>query len=320
MANGLPNTDSTYLSDLARGEMIEHYAGVVDTQFAKDAIMRRFVTVQPVRGTDTLINRRVGRTKVKALTDGVAPDADRTQFGRVGVTVDTTIIARDLRSQLNEFQTDFNARAELATDHGKELGKQFDVALITQAIRGAMQAAPTDFDHNGAFGSGTVRDLAAAGQDLDPDFLYQAISSIIVAQEENEIDVERSAIFVRPTHYDVLINHDKLIDRDFSMDNGDFANGRIKTIKGVPLQKFTRIPTAVNNNALLGPAYNVTADMARTVAVVTHPQSLLVGETIPLTSDVFFDKITRQWFIDSFAAFGAAPRRADVSGIVRKAA
>lgn len=312
--------NSNHLSDLARAEMIEHYGGTVDSQFAKDSIMRRFVTVQPVIGTDTLINRRVGRTKVSALTDGVRPAAQRTQFGRVAVTVDTTLIARDNRSQLNEFQTDFNARGELAKDHGKELSKKFDEAMLIQAIKGAHQAAPVSPDYNGAFGAGTVQDLAAAGHELDPDRLYAQIAAIITHQQEQDIDTDSSAIFVRPTYYDVLLNSDKLINRDFSSANGDFANGTVKCIKGVPIVMTARQPTAAITNHLLGAAYNLSAAEARTVAVVTHPQSLLVGETIPLTSDVWFDKKERQWFIDSFMAYGASPRRADVSGVVRKAA
>lgn len=318
MAGGLPPTDSTHLSDLSRSEMIEHYGGVVDSQFAKASIMRRFVTVQAVRGTDTLINRRVGRTTLQALTDGVRPDAETVKFGRVGVTVDTTIIARANRSQLNEFQTDFNARAEIGKDHGKEMGKKFDEAMLIQAIKGAYQAAPVTPDYNGAFGAGIVETLAAAGDELDPDLLYERISRIIVAQQENDIDTDESAVFLRPTEFDVLINHDKLVNREFSVDNGDFAQGTLKCIKGVPLVMTTRIPTSVITNHLLGAAYNVNAAEADTVAVVTHPQSLLVGETIPLTSDVWFDKKERQWFIDSFAAYGASPRRADVSGVVRK--
>lgn len=309
--------DSTHLSDLSRDEMIEHYGGTVDGQFAKDSIMRRFVSVQPVRGTDTLINRRIGKTTLKALVDGVRPAADKTPFGRVSVTVDTTIIARDNRSQLNEFQTDFNARAEIGKDHGKQMAKFFDEALLIQAIKGAFLAAPAGL--NDAIGAGIVNPLATAGDDLDPDLLYAEIADIITRQQEQDIDTDMSAVFVRPTHYDVLLNCDKLIDRDFSADNGDFANGTVKTIKGVPIVMTARIPNAVNAAHLLGTSYNVSATEAKTVAIVTHPQSLLVGETIPLTSDVWFDKKERQWFIDSFVAFGAAPRRPDVNGIVRKA-
>ena len=312
-----PMTDGSLLSDLDRDEMIEHYGGVVDSQFAKDSMMRRFVNVKPVRGTDTLINRRVGRTTIKKLVDGVPPDASKTSFGRVGVTVDTTIIARDVRSQLNEFQTDFDARAELAQDHGKELGKFFDTALLIQAIKGAYQSAPSGL--NGAIGAGLVNPLSSSGDELDPDLLYAAIAYIITQQQEAEVDTDQSAVFVRPTHYDVLLNCDKLIDRDFSRDNGDFANGTVKTIKGVPIVMTARIPNAVDSDHELGSNYNVNSNEAKTVAIVTHPQSLLVGETIPLTSDVWFNKIDRCWYIDSFMAFGGSPRRPDVSGVVRKA-
>ena len=312
---GLPQ-DSTHLSDLARSEMIEHYGGTVDAQFAKASIMRKFVRVQPVLGTDTLINRRVGRTVLQKLTDGVRPDAVKTPFGRVGVTVDTTIIARDNRSQLNEFQTDFNARAEIAQDHGKEIGKFFDQALIIQAMKGAAQAAPAGL--NNAIGPGLVKTMTAAGNDLDPDLLYAQIAQIITEQQEQDIDTDQSVIFVRPTYFDVLLNNDKLVDRNFSASNGDFADGKVKTIKGVPIVQTARIPTAAIPDHKLGSAYNITATEAKVVAIVTHPQSLLVGETIPLTSDVWFDKKERQWFIDSFIAFGASPRRPDVSGVVRK--
>ena len=311
-----PMTDGTLLSDLARSEMIEHYAGVVDGQFAKASMMRRFVTVQPVIGTDTLINRRIGKTTLKALVDGVPPDPTKTAFGRVSVTVDTTIIARDNRSQLNEFQIDFNARAEIGKDHGKEIGKFFDEALLIQAAKGAAQAAPAGL--NGSIGAGLVKTHAVAGDELDPDLLYAQIASIITYQQEQDIDTDASTVFLRPTHYDVLLNCDKLIDRDFSSANGDFANGTVKTIKGVPIEMTARIPNAAIPTHRLGAAYNWSATEAKVVAIVTNPVALLVGETIPLTSDVWFDKISRTWFIDSFIAFGASPRRPDVSGVVRK--
>jgi len=312
-----PAIDGTALSDLARSEMIEHYAGVVDGQFAKASMMRQFVTVQPVIGTDTLINRRIGKTTLKALVDGVPPDPSKTAFGRVSVTVDTTIIARDNRSQLNEFQINFNARAEIGKDHGKEIGKFFDEALLIQAAKGAALAAPAGL--NGSIGPGLVKTHAAAGDELDPDLLYAQIASIITYQQEQDIDTDMSHVFLRPTHYDVLLNCDKLIDRSFSRANGDFADGKVKTIKGVPIEMTARIPNAAIPAHKLGSSYNWSAPEAKVVAIVTNPMALLVGETIPLTSDVWFDKISRTWFIDSFIAFGASPRRPDVSGVVRKA-
>jgi hypothetical protein len=49
------------------------------------------------------------------------------------------------------------------------------------------------------------------------------------------------------------------------------------------------------------------------------PKALLAGETIPLTSDVYYQKTELQWFIDSWLAFAVTANRAEHAGIVRAA-
>ena len=309
-------TDSTHLSDQATAEMIEEYGGAVESQFAKKSIMRRFVKVKSIRGTDTLINRRVGRTQLQALTPGVRPDATKTEFGRTSVTVDTVILARDNRSMLNEFQTDFNARAELGEDHGKELSKFFDEAFLIQGIKGSLLTAPANL--NSAIGAGKAAKLSVAGDENDPDKLYAEIVKIIVAMQEEDIDTDECAIFVRPALHEVLLNNDKLVNGDYSS-AGDFSDGKFKGIMGSPVVSTARIPQAAIAAHKLGTAYNLSADEAQVAATVMHPKSLLAGETIPMTSDVYFNREEKQWFIDSFQAFGVANNRPDVCGAVFKA-
>jgi len=314
-------TDSTHLSDQAKSEMIEEYGGEVDSQFAKKSIMRKFFKVKPVRGTDTLIERRVGRTTLKALTAGVRPDATPTAFGRVGVTVDTVVLARDNRSMLNEFQTDFNARMELGQDHGKEQAKFFDQAFLIQNVKNSLLAAPAGL--NGAFGAGKVAKLTAANDEMDPDKLYAEIVKILVQMQEEDIDTDECVIMVRPTQHEVLLNNDKLVNGDYSA-AGDFAAGKFKGIMGSLVLPTARMVNAAITGHLLSNAdnsnaYDVSADEAMAVATVIHPKSLLAGETIPLTSDVFWSREEKQWFIDSYTAFGVSGKRPDVSGSVFKA-
>lgn len=312
-------TNSAHLSDQVSDEMIEEYAGTVDSQFSASSIMRRFYKVKPVRGTDTLINRRVGRTKLKALTPGVRPDAEATQFGRASLTVDTVVLARDNRSMLNEFQTDFDARRELGEDHGKELAKFFDEAFLIQAIKASKMAAPTGL--NGAIGAGKNVTLGLAGDENDPDKLADAITSLLVQMEEEDIDISECAVLIRPTEYKTLNDHDKLGNDDFSNGNSHYALGKVKDIYGCPIVKTNRIPKVAITGHLLsnadnGNAYDVTAAEAKAKAVIIHPKSLLAGETIPMSSDVFFSREEKQWFIDSFTAFGVSTRRPDVNGAV----
>jgi hypothetical protein len=317
-------TDSSHLSDLSVDEMIEEFGGTVDGQFAKKSMMRRFTNVRPVRGTDTLINRRIGRTQLAALQAGVRPPATKTEFGRQSVTVDTVLLARENRSMLNEFQTDFNARQELGNDQGKELGKKFDQTMLIAGMKGAYATDAGTPDYNGAFGDGHSEVLASAGDELDPDLLYKGIESVIVSMQEQDIDTEECAVFVRPTHSAVLLNNDKLIDKDFSGDNGHFADGIVKTIMGTAIIPTNRMPNAAITGHELSNTgnsafYDVSANEALTRALVLHPDALLAGETIPLASDIYFDKIERQWFIDSYMSYAANYRRQDACGAVRAA-
>ena len=315
-------SDSTHLSDVDKSQFIEQYGGAVDTQFAKSSMMRNLFNVMPVLGTDTKIVRRVGRTVLSTITAGVRPAANKTNFGRTGVTVDTVVLARDNRSLLNELQVDFAARAELGRDHGREMGKFFDEAFLIQGIKGAALSAPAGL--NGAIGAGKVETLASAGDELDPDLLYKKIETVLIRMQEEDIDTEECVIFVRPTQYAVLTNNDKLVDRDFSDGNGNFALGKVKTAFGSPIMPTARIPQAAItghrlSNADNGMAYDLTAAEAKVAAVILHPWSLLAGETIPLTSDVFYSDVEKQWFIDTMMAFGVSNRRPDVCGLVKKA-
>ena len=70
----LPQT-SQHLSDVASEDLIDRYGGGVETQFALASVMRQYANIQPVRGTDTIINNRVGRTSLQKLVPGVRPDA-----------------------------------------------------------------------------------------------------------------------------------------------------------------------------------------------------------------------------------------------------
>lgn len=323
MSFEIPGPD---LSDLDSSLMIEEYGGVVESQFKKASIMRQFVRVRPVRGTDTVTNNRVGRTTLKKLTPGVRPPADNTPFGKVSLTVDTVVLARDNRSMLNEFQSHFDARKELGEDHGKELGFFFDQAFIIMAIKGSLAAAPVLGDGTASkqsIGAGKNITLTSAGDESDPDKLAQAITDILVQMEEQEIPTEEIIVLVRPTQFQTLVNNNKLLSSEYSADNGDFAKGILYTINGARIEKTARIPQAAISdhflsNARNSNAYDVSATEAKAVAVILHPKSLMAGETIPLSSDVFFNREEKQWFIDSWMAFGVTVNRPDCCGAVFK--
>jgi hypothetical protein len=324
--------DNTHLSTFDRDDMIEQYGGIVDAQIAKRSIMRQFVDMMSIRGTDTKTVRRMGDSTLQGINDSAAGQemsATPRNFDRAQVTVDTIILARDSRALLNEFQTDFSTRREIGVDHGKTIAKFFDAALLSMGVKTALSQVTAGVadarikgnqgrDLGEAFKSGETVELTTLGDELDPDALYTAFETVIVNMQENDVDTDETALFLRPRQHAVLLNNDKLIDRDFSTDNGDFADGTLKTLMGVPIVSTARLSDANIDLSILsdGSEYVPTAAELTCVGLIMHPNSVLGGETIPLTSNVHYNELRLSWFIDSYLAFGAAPRRPDHTGAV----
>jgi len=303
---------------------IEEYGGEVETQFVKSSFMKNYVKIKPVRGTDTVTNDRMGKTSLQAVTPGTRPSSASPEFDNISIKVDTIVLARSNVALLDDFQSAYDVRAEIGQDHGKEIGKFFDEAFIIQAIKSALIVVGTGTGEKPApdgFASGSQVELAAASDELDPDKLQRAIEDVCQSIEEKDVDLDGGVILLAPAQYYTLLRNDKLISADYSTGNGNYANGMVLRSNGLPIVKTNRIPTAAISdhylsNAGNNNAYNVAAEETDCVALVMLPKALLAGETIPLTSKVYYHDVELQWFIDSYLAFGVTPNRSEHAGVV----
>ncbi len=307
---------------------IEEYGGEVESQIIKTSIMKQFITMKSIRGTDTVTNDRIGTTSLQAVSPGVRPAPGVAEFDNVSVKVDTIILARNNVNLLADFQAHYNVRAELGQDHGKIIGRFFDEALLIQGVKAANiikgdgTAGTTRLPEG--WKGGVQIDLAAAGDENDPDKLQRGIEDLCEGIELNDIDIEGAVLFVNPTQYYTLLRNDKLINSQYSTANGDYAEGTVLKSCGLPIFKTNRLPQEAVvdhylSNAGNNAAYDVSAEEAKVVALLMMPKALLAGETIPLTSKVYYSDIELQWFIDSYLAFGATPNRAEMAGVVKSA-
>lgn len=322
---------------------IEQYGGEVEHRIVKESFMRQFFKFKSVRNTDTITNDRIGFTALQKVARGVRPTDSSPTFDNISVKVDTLVLARTNQFLLDDFLAHISVRKEVGMEHGKTIGKFFDEAFIVQGIKAAQitNVEPGGKKHGGwegvskydniertapeGFQGATPIMLAAANDELDPDKLVKAIHRMCQKIEEKDVDLNGGVILVRPEQYYVLLDHDKLLDRDFSGMNGDFAQGTVLKANGIRIQTTNRFPKASDvgqthflSNAGNGNAYDVTAEDTNCIALFLQPKALLAGETIPLTSKVYYSDIELQWFIDSYLAFGVTPNRAEMAAGIFK--
>lgn len=299
---------------------LSEYGGEVEHTLEKKSFMRQFAKIKPIMGTSTLTNDLVGESTLQAVGRGAQrPDPTSIEFTNIAVKVDTIVLARATMPLLDEFQSRLDVRMEMGVEHGKQIAKFFDTAFIVQAIKAAQRDAtgkPKGWVGGTSDKTYTLANLA------DSTVLLEAIEDIITGMEEKNVDVEECVLMLRPAEYQTLVRNKDLVDRDLSEGNGNRANRFILRASGLPIVKTNLMPkvkTAVAggeflSNATNGNAYDISEDDARCVALIMHPKTLLAGETIPLTSKVFYDDKELQWFVDSYLSFGVTVNRPDHTG------
>lgn len=312
----LPNQNQGAGDDLALS--IEKFTGVVEGTIARHSKVTPFVDVRPVRGTSTLTNEGIGESTLQVLKKGESPDPTINQAAQVSVTVDTTVIARNWVSQIDDFQKNYGFKEQVGLEHGKKIAKFTDNAFLIMAAKSAARTASAFGlpGHNG----GTTVTTAAAGDITDPAALYSYLSRMFAEMEEKDVDPQADNIMVslRPKSFYALMDAEQIVNGTYVTAQGiEMPNTKMLKAFGVPVISTMNQPntnivghelsTVRNGNAFDG-------DFTKLAAVAFSPNALLAGETIPLSTNVWWDDGTKGYYIDAWLAFSAATNRAEFAG------
>lgn len=304
--------------------IIEEFTGLVQGTLDRLSVCAPRIPVRPVRGTSTITNFAVGKSTIQKITPGQPIDGSVSKFGKASMVIDTTIIARAVLPLLETFQTSYDARAEIAQEHGKELSKQFDQTFFIQAVKAGLLTANrfglTAAGHTG----GSQVTLANAADVSDPAILYAKLVDLLTQLRLKDVDpiADGVIIAVSPTEFATLSMNELLINTNYKTADGTSIEAQMLKAHGCHVIQSNNFVGGQNiNGHLLSNADNSNAydgDFTKVVAAAFAPKALMAGETIALQSEVFFDKLSKQWFIDSWRAYGVAPSVAAFAGTLSK--
>lgn len=301
---------------------LEEYTGVVESTIDRKSVLKGWIPIRSVRGTSTITNFAVGESTLQKATPGMPIDGTGTDFAKRTLTIDTVILARAVLPLLETFQTSYDARKEIGMEHGKKISKFYDESFFIQAIKAA-QFADSTYKGSGASGKpaghfgGSVQALNAAADALDPARLYASIADLFIKMENKDVDprTDDVMIAVRAEQFYCLQQNEQLIDSTYKTSEGVEIKAHLLKAYGVPIVQSNNFPGGKNiSGHLLGTSYD--GDYTKVVAAAFSPRALLAGETIPLTTDVFWDKVTKQWFVDAHMSYNVTPNRAEFAGII----
>lgn len=308
------------------GNIIAEYGGMVEGTIERLSVLSGWVPVRSIRGTNTIQNFAVGQSTLRKVVPGVAVEGDVTDFGKATLKVDTLINARATVPLLEDFTTQYDARAEIGREHGKIHAKFKDQAFFIQAYKAAVATASKYAagiaNAPAGHGIGQTVTLTATGDALDPAKLYQAVSDLAVKFELQDVSPagEDMILAFRPAQYYALQQAEQIINGDYKTSEGTVMRGiAIYKALGVPVVSTNNLPSTVVTGHFLSNADNGAAydgDFTKLAGLMFSPRALLAGEIIPLTSDVFYDKFYKTWCIDSHTSFGVTTNRHEYSGAI----
>jgi hypothetical protein len=298
--------------------------GIVEGTIARKSVLDGWIPMKSVRGTNTLTSNAIGEATLGKLVPGEAPPSTPLEVGKNSITVDTVVLARTAVPLLDTFQSHYDVRAEIGSEHGKKIAKFRDQSFFIQAAKVA-QLADSKFSDvankpTGHFG-GSVETLAAAGDATDPAKLYAAIRNLFVKMEAKDVEPSSEDVMLcfRPAQFYALMDAELIVNGTYVTSTGTKIETMIFKAFGCPVIRSNNIPNSAIAGHLLSNAANGNAydgDFTKLAGLAFSARALLAGETIPLESDVFYDKNYKTWFVDSHMSYAVTGNRAEYAGAI----
>jgi hypothetical protein len=243
---------------------------------------------------------------------------------------------------LHDIQNDFDVMTKLASNQMGKMKTLEDQMVVQQLLATGLTGGA--FDPYGNTITGGISRVTGQGvaikvnlkndfsQAKDPYQLVSAIEIALMGLVTQRVPLGGMKVIVPIAEFGLLVDYGFIAQTEGGSNESTGTNfdqnlsGRLKgwNISIMGSVEFTQMKINPHDgethhllsNANNGNRYDVIAAMQAANAVIYGPDALLCGRTIGLQSDIFFDKKTKGYFIDSWLSEGATTGRYDNCAVV----
>ena len=298
-ANGASGWTGTYATDT--NLFLKVFAGEVLTTFETNTVMLPLHTVRtissgksaqfPVTGTATAGYHIPGQSILLgnqldgfiSSTEGSYTGAAATAFNSTYlnqikhaekvINIDDELISSCFISNLDEARNHYDVRSIYSTEIGRALAKQMDKNLIGLGLLAARSSATIT---GGSGGSSLDISTAVSRTAVTAADLIAGIYSAAQALDEKDVPTEDRYCILEPLFYYKLVQEKSLINKDFSMANGDFAGGMVLEAAGVKIMKSNNATAVFGQtvSSATGQQNTYSGNFSGTVGLVFHKSAI----------------------------------------------
>lgn len=307
--------------------LIEKFNGKVNEQYLKGENIMSYFDVQSVTGTNTVSNKYLGETELQVLAPGQSPAATSTQADKNQLVIDATVIARNTVAHLHDVQGDIDSlKPKLAANQAKQLKRMEDEMLIQQVLLGGISNTEAKRNTPRVKGHGfSINVEVNEGEALiNPQYVMAAVEFALEQQLEQEVDISDVAILMPWRYFNCLRDADRIVDKTYTISqSGATIQGFTLSSYNCPVIPSNRFPKFAKNqghhllsNEDNGYRYDSLPSMNGAIAVLFTSDALLVGRSLDVTGDIFYEKKEKTYYIDTFLSEGAIPDRWEAVSVV----
>jgi len=265
-------TDEALFIPVAADEVLLSYESkvIIDSRvMTKTAAQGAESTQFDMLGDASTIFREIGKSILRDQTDGTNPNTTPSSpgtgakdflstvaQGRVKVFLDRPILGGPV------FDDDFQkllstlangGQAPILSKLGYAIAKDADILAMLLMLKGAAPSSHTDYINWGStavteipneFLPATPGDnwILDANAKTDGSALLDAIRQMTEFWDDNDVPEEGRHVVLRPAQYNLLVQNQDLLNRDFGGQNGIFSDGTVFRAWGAALVKSNLLP------------------------------------------------------------------------------
>ena len=256
----------------ANALFLKVFSNEVLTQFIRENQMLGMTTVRTLgQGAKSSAFPVTGFVSANYHTAGNEITGQAIKHNEKVINLDDMLLADVFVAEVEELKNHYDVRAEYSRQMASALANKVDKHLLSLAILASRVTTPN------VTGGNVGSEITDADANTNATSLIDSVFEAIQKLDENNVPSEGRVCVVRPDQYYQLANVDKLVNRDFSRDNGDFGKGTVLSIGGVPIVKSNTAQEVFATDlsaSISGTNNTYNGDFSNTFAVVMHNSAI----------------------------------------------
>ncbi len=257
-------------SGTADALFLKVFSNEVLSQFTRENQMLGMSTVRTIANGKSATFPVTGTVTAGYHTAGNEITGQAIKHNEKIINLDDMLLADVFVAEVEELKNHYDVRAEYSRQMASALSNKVDKHLLSLAIL-ASQGSATITGTNGG------DEITDADANTNATSLISSVFEAIQKLDEKNVPTEGRVCIVAPDQYYQLANVDKLVNRDFSRDNGDFGKGTVLSIGGVPIVKSNTAVEVFGQDlsaSISGTNNTYTGDFSNHYAVVMHRSAI----------------------------------------------